>query len=280
MQKKRTWKNKLLLLFCLLVALLAVGDLAYQQNWLNFQGTVLRYHQKVAYERAQRTAKMSLAKRQQVREQLMRQTQKSQGLTKQGFVSVPKVGILQPVFNDAYSKKGLAAGANYANRSQADPAGKRVPRMGQSNYGLASHNFYDGKTGFSPLQQNLKQDDPYIVDGKRQTNHWLDGDKIYLADQEGIYAYRITGQIVVQATDIGVLNPTANPQVTIITCLYPSTQYRIITRGKLVQHYQWEKAPAHVVSYFDLTKQKTNARVSWYNPGTEEGANGDAGGTK
>lgn len=280
MQKKRTWFNRLLLVVCLLVALLAAGDLAYQQNWVNFQGTVLRHRQHVAYRRAQQTTSLSAKKRQRIRQQVMRQTQQDQGLTKQGFVSVPKVGILQPVFNDAYSQKGLAAGANYANRSEVDPAGKQRPQMGKGNYGLASHNFYDGKTGFSPLQQNLKDDAPYIVKGKHQTNHWLDGQAIYLANQQVIYVYRITGQEVVSATDIKVLNPTQTAQVTIITCLYPSTQYRIITRGQLQHQYHWQTAPAKVVGYFDLTAQKTNARVNWYNPGTEEGVNGDAGGTK
>ena len=44
--------------------------------------------------------------------------------------------------------------------------------------------------------------------------------------------------------------------------------------------YSWKKVPNQVMQYFDLTKQKTNAHADWYNPGVEEGVNGDAGGTK
>ena len=82
----------------------------------------------------------------------MKQTHANEGLTKQGFVSVPTVGILQPIFNNAYTNGGLNAGANYANRSEVDPDGKNKPKMGVGNYGLASHNFNDGITGFSALQ--------------------------------------------------------------------------------------------------------------------------------
>lgn len=280
MKKKSSWWNRLLVACCFTVSLLAVGYIGYQQNWLDVQALFIRHQQKVGYQRAQRTTQLSQRKRQQIRRQIMRQTQKSQGLTKQGFVSVPQVGILQPIFNDAYSQRGLAAGANYANRSAVDPAGKQVPKMGRSNYGLASHNFYDGKTGFSPLQQHLKKDAPYIIDGKIHENKWLNGEKIYLANGSGIYEYRITGQRVVTPDDVKVLNPTKKARVTIITCLYPSTQYRIITVGVINKRYHWYTAPAKVVSFFDLTKQKTNARVNWYNPGTEEGSNGNAGGTR
>ncbi|MGV3184729.1 class A sortase [Weissella paramesenteroides] len=208
----------------------------------------------------------------------MRETQT--GLKKQGFVSIPTVGILEPVFNDAYSETGLQAGANYANRSQVDPTGKQVPVMGQGNYGLASHNFDDGLTGFSGLQQNYQNDAPYLINGQQRTNNWLNHKVIYLANKDGIYEYRINQQRLVKTNDVSVLDPTQRVQVTIITCLFPSTAYRIITTGYMEKEYTWAKAPNRIVSYFDLTKQQTNAHVDWYNPGIEEGANGDAGGTK
>ncbi|WP_276509303.1 hypothetical protein [Weissella diestrammenae] len=40
------------------------------------------------------------------------------------------------------------------------------------------------------------------------------------------------------------------------------------------------KGPQKLVGYFNLKVQATNARASWFNPGVEEGVNGDAGGTK
>lgn len=110
--------------------------------------------------------KISLVDRNKIRKQLMRKTQT--GLQKQGFISIPVVGILEPIFDNAYSERGLRAGANYANRTQLVPDGEQVPVMGKGNYGLASHNFDDGLTGFSGLQQNYQDDSPYLVNGKRK----------------------------------------------------------------------------------------------------------------
>lgn len=273
--------KQLAAIICVVLGLGLLGYSGYQSNWLDIQNIVLHHKQKTYFRRqTSQQIHLSWDKRQEIRRQMMRQTQTQRGLTKQGYVSIPRVQILQPVFNDAYSRKGLAAGADYANRSQADPQGKLEPRMGQGNYGLASHNFYDGKTGFSPLQENLHQDQPYIVDGTVHENDWLNGQKIYLANDKGIYEYRISRQHVVPATDVRVLDSTKQAQVTVITCLYPSKDYRIITVGLLAKSYTWQNAPDKVVDLFDLTKQKTNARADWYNPGAEEGANGEAGGTQ
>lgn len=257
--------------------LFGIGYTAYQYNWFGIHGYVVEKVQSRKITTIKTPIK-TVSTRYDMRNCLMRQTQP--GLQKQGFVSVPQVGILEPVFNDAYSEKGLKAGASYANRNEVDPQGKQVPVMGQGNYGLASHNFDDGLTGFSGLQQHYKDDAPYLVDGQRYENNWLNGKPIYLANAKGIYKYKITKQVLVTADDVSVLNPTQTAQVTIITCLFPSTQYRIITTGYLTKTYTWKKAPSRVVNYFDLTKQPTNAHVDWFNPGTEEGSNGDAGGTK
>lgn len=266
-------------LFILLVVILgSIGYVGYQQNWFGIHNQIVQEIRSRKVQVDDRHKKISLNKRQQIKQRLMRETQP--GLKKQGFVSVPTVGILEPVFNDAYSEKGLQAGANYANRSREDPTGQKIPVMGQENYGLASHNFDDGLTGFSGLQQNYQDDEPYLVNGRRQTNDWLNHKAIYLANDDGIYEYRIKQQRLVKSDDVRVLDETKQPQVTIITCLFPSTSYRIITTGYLKHSYSWKKAPNQVMQYFDLTKQKTNAHADWYNPGVEEGVNGDAGGTK
>lgn len=266
-------------LFILLVVILgSIGYVGYQKNWFGIHNQIVQEIRSRKVQVDDRHKKISLNKRQQIKQRLMRETQP--GLKKQGFVSVPTVGILEPVFNDAYSEKGLQAGANYANRSREDPTGQKIPVMGQGNYGLASHNFDDGLTGFSGLQQNYQDDEPYLVNGRRQTNDWLNHKAIYLANDDGIYEYRIKQQRLVKSDDVRVLDETKQPQVTIITCLFPSTSYRIITTGYLKHSYSWKKAPNQVMQYFDLTKQKTNAHADWYNPGVEEGVNGDAGGTK
>lgn len=271
-------KAKILLQVLLSVIILcSISYICYQQNWFDVHNKIvqeIRSHRVVVDD----NKKMSLVDRKRIRQRLMRETQTD--LKKQGFVSIPVVGILEPIFNDAYSEKGLQAGANYANRSQSDPTGKQVPVMGQGNYGLASHNFDDGLTGFSGLQQNYQNDSPYLVDGRRQKSNWLNKQAIYLANSDGIFEYRIKQQRLVKADDVSVLDPSQKAQVTIITCLFPSTAYRITTIGQLKKSYTWDKAPDHIINYFDLTKQKTNAHVDWYNPGVEEGVNGDAGGTK
>lgn len=271
-------KAKILLQVLLSVIILcSISYICYQQNWFDVHNKIvqeIRSHRVVVDD----NKKMSLVDRKRIRQRLMRETQTD--LKKQGFISIPVVGILEPIFNDAYSEKGLQAGANYANRSQVDPTGKQVPVMGQGNYGLASHNFDDGLTGFSGLQQNYQNDSPYLVDGRRQKSNWLNKQAIYLANSDGIFEYRIKQQRLVKADDVSVLDPSQKAQVTIITCLFPSTAYRITTIGQLKKSYTWDKAPGHIINYFDLTKQKTNAHVDWYNPGVEEGVNGDAGGTK
>ena len=233
-------------LFILLVVILgSIGYVGYQQNWFGIHNQIVQEIRSRKVQVDDRHKKIYLNKRQQIKQRLMRETQP--GLKKQGFVSVPTVGILEPVFNDAYSEKGLQAGANYANRSREDPTGQKIPVMGQGNYGLASHNFDDGLTGFSGLQQNYQDDEPYLVNGRRQTNDWLNHKSIYLANDDGIYEYRIKQQRLVKSDDVRVLDETKQPQVTIITCLFPSTSYRIITTGYLKHSYSWKKAPNQVL---------------------------------
>ncbi|MDF8373491.1 class A sortase [Weissella paramesenteroides] len=271
-------KAKILLQVLLFIIILcSISYICYQQNWFDVHNKIvqeIRAHKVVIED----NKKMSLVDRNRIRQRLMRETQTD--LKKQGFVSIPVVSILEPIFNDAYSEKGLQAGANYANRSRVDPTGRQVPVMGEGNYGLASHNFDDGLTGFSGLQQNYQNDSPYLVNGRRQKSNWLNKQAIYLANSDGIFEYRIKQQRLVKADDVSVLDPSQKAQVTIITCLFPSTAYRITTIGQLKKSYTWAKAPGRIINYFDLTKQKTNAHVDWYNPGVEEGVNGDAGGTK
>lgn len=54
-----------------------------------------------------------------------------------------------------------------------------------------------------------------------------------MANRAGIYQYKVTDQILVNKGDTDVLRQTQSPQLTIISCLFPSTQYRIITKVSL-----------------------------------------------
>jgi len=274
---KKTW----FIYFNLILTTIGILILLYS----NYQNNFLGIYNKILHQTEPAKSRVILtsankAKRMQIKRMVMRQTQRNKHLNKQGFISIPKVGILEPIFNSAYTETGLKVGANYANKSAVDPAGNKIPKMGAGNYGVASHNFNDGKTGFSGLQENLNQDAPYLIKNKLHGSNWLNGQPIYLANQNGIYEYQIKKQILVTSNNIKILNPTKRAQVTIISCLYPSTQYKIITIGEFKRKYSWITAPAKIVNFFDLQKQPTNAHVNWYNPGTEEGSNGDAGGTK
>ncbi|WP_446856143.1 class A sortase [Leuconostoc citreum] len=257
---------------------ISLGKVIYQQNIWSVQSKILQPIQTYNRKKSDYKANLDNYSRADIANMVMRQA--VTGLDKQGFIAIPNCNILLPIYNDAYSEKGLNAGANYANKSAVDPRGLRKPIMGQGNYGLAAHNFNDGLTGFSSLQKETNHNRPYLQEKQLQGSDWLNGKNILLADAQGIYNYKITGQTVVSPETVSVLDPTKTAEVTIISCLFPSTNYRIITHGKLSKAYTWKNAPRKFVNEFNLKVKNTNAHVSWWNPGIEEGANGDKGGTK
>lgn len=154
-----------------------IGTIGYKNNWLAVHDSVARYQSE--HTPVVSNNHLSISKRESIVERLMKQTHANEGLTKQGFVSMPTVGILQPIFDNSYTNVGLNAGANYTNRSEVDPDGKNKLKMGVGNYGLASHNFNDGITGFSVLQEKLNDDAPYLQDGQLKGSDWLNGQHVY-----------------------------------------------------------------------------------------------------
>lgn len=273
--------RKLIYYSVILISVLSMifigGQLIYQNNIGLIRQKIINVGQ--TYERweSKSAAEIDNTSRSGIKKMVMRQA--VPGLSKQGFVSIPSLNILLPIYNDAYSDKGLDAGANYANKSSTDPNGRIKPQMGTGNYGLAAHNFNDGHTGFSGLQKNINHDEPYLKNGRMNKSNWLNGKYVLLANETGIFIYRITGQKLVTSKTVSVLNQTKQAQVTIISCLFPSTNYRIITYAKLELTYTWENAPRKFVNEFNLKVKNTNAHAKWWNPGIEEGANGDKGGT-
>nr|WP_274381054.1 sortase [Fructobacillus broussonetiae] len=171
---------------------------------------------------------------------------------------MPKLSILMPIYDNAYSKAALDKGAN---TSQAK--GAAVPVMGQGNYTLAAHNWDNGYTGFSALQEKLKQNMPYEdSSGNFGTSSWLNGEYVYLANRNGIYRYKIVGQSTCDQDDGRVLGPDERidnkAKLTIVTCLFPDTTKRIITSAEYKDYSPWETAKSSEVMLFDLKKQKTN----------------------
>lgn len=274
--KKNNQLGKIFLTLGVFLIILAVILLGWQDNWFYLRDKITPSPSqpvKTLPKKSHHQKALTNSQRKTIGQLVMKPTHQNIGLKKQGFVAIPEKGILLPIFNDAYSNTGLDWGANFANRTSQDPNGTHLPQMGKSNYGLAAHNFNDGKTGFSALQEHINSDTPYLENGQRRKNNWLDGKPIYLANHTGIYKYTITSQKLVDQTNTTVLNPTKKARVTVVSCLFPSTNFRIITNARLAHHYSWQSAPAKDVNYFNLKKQPTNAHASWYNPGPEEGAN-------
>ncbi len=59
------------------------------------------------------------------------------------------------------------------------------------------------------------------------------GDQLTIDYQSKRYTYEVTGSKVVEPTDVGVLNPTATPTLTLITCTPPGTSLkRLVVTAK------------------------------------------------
>lgn len=268
--------KKIYLWRCLMgvsIALLVVAAFfwGYSKNTFGIQDYMTKRAMSARVVRLVNEQKISPTKRMKIEKLVMKQTHKN--LQKQGFISIPSLGILLPIFDSAYTNYGLNQGANYANRTSTDPKGHHIPVIGEGNYGIAAHNFADGKTAFSRLQEHLNKNEPYITDGQMYGSSWLNGRYVYMANDTGVYVYQIVQQKTVDQTNLAVLNQSRNAQLTILTCLNPDDTYRIATIASLRKTYTWQSAPDKLVNYFDLTKQPTNAHANWYNPGEEEGSN-------
>lgn len=247
--------RKFLHRFFALLTIVLLGVFAWQ--WVQSQPATSKVKQATNKVLTQKQGTYSKKERQALKEAVIKQDQQGNNLTKQGYVTIPKLSILLPIYDNAYSKVALDKGANTIQKDNP------VPVMGQGNYTLAAHNWDNGYTGFSALQQKLNQNAPYEdSNGKLGTSSWLDGTKIYLANANGIYTYKVTGQTTVDQNDGSVLNTEdridSKAKLTIVTCLFPDTTKRIITNAKYVKFVSWDKAKSEELGYFDLKKQKTN----------------------
>lgn len=245
------WLRWIIALLLLVVALVCAGI------WVEHQPTMSPVKQ-FSKQLTTTSDNNSLSKgqRDKLAQAVMKDDQKGANLNKQGFVAMPSLSILMPVYDNAYSLAALDLGANTANK------GTPVPTMGEGNYTLAAHNWDNGYTGFSAMQQHINQDAPYLVDGKMGGSDWLNGKQIYLANAKGIYTYTVKNQTTVDQNDVSVLDVDARlnnkAKLTIITCLFPNTDYRIITNAQYTDFDSWQSAPSKLVSQFDTSKHKTN----------------------
>ncbi|MBS9334861.1 class A sortase [Fructobacillus sp. M1-13] len=250
-EKLRKWLHRFFGVLTIVLALL----LAWQ--WLQSQPATNPFKKNTNRILTQKQGKYSKKERKTIRDAVAAEDQKGLNLNKQGYIAIPKLSILLPIYDNAYSKVALDKGANTAQKNWP------VPVMGQGNYTLAAHNWDNGYTGFSALQEKLKQNAPYEDEnGALGKSAWLNGTVIYLANKNGIYRYKVTGQTAVDQNDSSVLNPDERldnkAKLTIVTCLFPDTTKRIITHAKYLDHHSWQDAKSDELSHFDLKKQKTN----------------------
>lgn len=130
-----------------------------------------------------------------------------------GFVSIPVIGLKQPIVNELSNYAiSIGAAVYYDNM-----------KMGEDNYVLASHFWYGSKTAlFSPLYYNV--------------NQGAANQKIYLTDLEYLYTYETIHYKVVSIDETSYIQQgTDDKLVTLFTCNYNPEDGRVVIQGKLAK---------------------------------------------
>lgn len=130
-----------------------------------------------------------------------------------GYVSIPSIGLKQPIVNEL-SNYAVSVGAAVYYDDMI---------MGEGNYVLASHFWYDSETAlFSPLYYNV--------------NQGAIGQEIYLTDLEYLYTYETIHYKVVQTYDTDYIQQEIGEGlITLFTCNYDSESGRVVMQGKLTK---------------------------------------------
>lgn len=148
-----------------------------------------------------------------------------------GAIAVPAVNMRIPI------AKGVS------NSTLALAAGTMRPdqKMGEGNYPLAAHNMANGsKILFSPLYYRGKV-----------------GQMVYLTDMKRVYEYRIYERKFIDATQVDVVNNTAEKIVTLVTCDATGAR-RLLLRGRFVKSVPFDQAPVSIQK--DLSGRYTNGQ--------------------
>lgn len=81
------------------------------------------------------------------------------------------------------------------------------------------------------------------------------GDQIQINHSSRKYVYQVSEKKVVAPTEVSVLNPTADPTLTLITCTPPGTSWqRLIIMAKQIQPVPGTKQPTQTVAAKEPTK--------------------------
>lgn len=219
------------------------GYYAYTQNIGNLQQTIVNRNRKSKAKLANEQMKIDPSA---IRRKVVNNQYQNKHWQKLGNIVIPNLQISLPIYNQPYNQDALKIGAQQL-KSVNNQNIEIDNSMGNGNYILVAHNYNDGKSMFSALQQYSNKDEPYFVNHKLGTNNWLNGAVIYLANDQGVYQYTIDNQQTINEDDLSVRKNNSQATLNIITCLFPSDTYRIDTQAHLTKKWSWNSAPNDVL---------------------------------
>lgn len=138
-----------------------------------------------------------------------------------GSIVIPKVQLQLPILKGV-GRSALAVGAGTMKPTQ---------QLGEGNYALASHYFKGKDILFGPLYRTQI------------------GDAIYLTDLTNIYEYKLSVKNIIEATDVYVIEDTANTLLTLITCTEDGKQ-RLMVQADYITQYPMNEAPEELSEAF------------------------------
>lgn len=121
-----------------------------------------------------------------------------------GIISIPRLGVVGPIV-DGIGDVSLRYAVGYFPNTGTP---------GKGNFALASHRNYTYAHYFKDI------------------NKLKNGDEIVIRTKNGNFTYVVTGQEIVDPTDVGILKPTKSSTITLVTCTVDSKR-RVIVYGKL-----------------------------------------------
>ena len=135
---------------------------------------------------------------------------------------MPDVGMNLPIYKGV-TNEGMYLGAGTLMPNQ---------KMGESNYAIASHHSIHKGLLFEPLM------------------HAKVGQAVYLTDLDKVYKYEINYIDEVDPSRVDLIEPTANPILTMVTC-DSSLTMRVVVQAKLVDTKPIEEATSEMVKAFE-----------------------------